>query len=99
MLDPFLKLGMYCSVAAGVAVATGCNGQNSNPQSTSGMSSQGGPLQAAVVSQGRYPAPNYSQEAQPAYALTGDTSDRSYWTPSGNEYQVGNARIVYPPAP
>jgi hypothetical protein len=54
----------------------------------------------ALVNQGRFPAPTYAQEPQPAYALTGDNNNaREEWATLGNYYQVGNARVSFPAAP
>ena len=47
---------------------------------------------------GAFPvAPTYSQEEQPAYALTGNTQEP--WPQTASYYQVGNDRIILPPTP
>jgi hypothetical protein len=86
-------------VLAGVA---GCQPQSQNGSSSTSMlpaSGTEGAAPTALVNQGRFPAPMYSQEVQPAYALTGDTSAQQEWTSLGHYYQVGNARINFPAEP
>ena len=97
MFRKIIKAGAGTCLALAMAVAAGCGSQGMNMQSPA-MASAGGAIQPASINQGRYPAPTSSQDVEPAYALTGDVSHRTYWTPSGNVYQVGNGQIVFPPA-
>lgn len=89
-----------------LAGAAGCQPQSHNDSTgtttttTSLNWSSQGTDGGALVNQGRFPAPTYSQEAQPAYALTGDNNNaRDEWATLGNYYQVGNARVSFPAAP
>ena len=97
MLQGIIKAGAGTCFALAMVFAAGCASQGSSTQSPA-MASAGGAIQPASINQGRFPAPAYSQDVEPAYALTGDLSDRTYWTPSGNTLQVGNGQIVFPPA-
>lgn len=95
MLGTILRSG---ACAAGLLILVGVTGCQPQNGSSNSMSSEGaGPT--ALVNQGRFPAPTYSQEAQPAYALTGDASAQDQWASMGNYYQAGNGRITFPAAP
>ena len=97
MLQGIIKAGAGTCLAVAMGVAVGCASQGMSAQSPA-MASAGGAIQPASINQGRFPAPAYSQDVEPAYALTGDVTDRTYWTPSGNTLQVGNGQIAFPPA-
>ena len=107
MLRNILKAGGVALGLAVIAGVAGCQPQSqngsSNTTSTSmNWSTQGteGAAGGAMANQGRFPAPTYAQEPQPAYALTGENNDASQeWATLGNYYQVGNARISFPAAP
>lgn len=88
--------GVGLFFAAGV---TGCQPQNQNGATTTTSLGNVGAEGGALVNQGRFPAPMYDQEAQPAYALTGDQSSQDAWASLGHYYQVGNDRISFPAAP
>lgn len=102
MLRNVLKAGA-CALGLVVIVGiTGCQPQNGSSSTTSTsmnwstQNADGG----ALVNQGRFPAPTYSQEPQPAYALTGQDNDANQeWATLGNYYQVGNDRVSFPAAP
>lgn len=106
MLRTILKTGGCALGLALLAGLTGCQPQSHNDSTgtttttTSLNWSSQGSDGGALVNQGRFPAPTYSQEAQPAYALTGDNNKaRDEWATLGNYYQVGNARVSFPAAP
>jgi hypothetical protein len=104
MFRTVLKTGACALGLVVLAGVTGCqpqsqNGSSSTTSTSMNWSSQGSDG-GALVNQGRFPAPTYSQEAQPAYALTGDNNNaREAWATLGNYYQVGNARVSFPAAP
>jgi len=75
---------------------SGCQPQNGSSGTALGTEGAGGTV---IANQGRFPAPVYSQDAQPAYALTGENSAQQAWAPFGSDYQVGNGRITIPAAP
>ena len=79
--------------------AAGCQPQNQNGATTTTSLGNGGAEGGALVNQGRFPAPMYEQETQPAYALTGEQSSQDAWASLGHYYQVGNGRISFPAAP
>lgn len=113
MLGTILKTGACALGLALIAGAAGCQPQSQNGSTgTTGTSTsmnwsadratQGteGAASGTLVNQGRFPAPTYAQEPQPAYALTGENNNaREEWATLGNYYQVGNARISFPAAP
>jgi hypothetical protein len=98
MLLRSMKVGLGATALIVAGALAGCAAQpQTGPMSSSGMTSQGGPQATALVNQGRFPAPMYSQEEQPSYALTGE--DRGQWSPPDRYYQVGNDRIIFPATP
>jgi hypothetical protein len=101
MLRNFIRAG---SCGLGLVVLAGMAGCAAQPQTnfdsvTLGASGTEGPAPTALVNQGRFPAPIYTQEAQPTYALTGNPASDAGWPSLGNYYEVGNARIILPPSP
>jgi hypothetical protein len=98
MLSTILRTGSYGLGLVLLVAVTGCQPQNQNGATTTSLSAPGADG-GALVNQGRFPAPIYDQEAQPAYALTGDQPSQDTWASLGHYFQVGNDRISFPAAP
>lgn len=96
----FRRVLLGVGASAILALAGGCASSQEGVASTvNPLNSTQGPGQAgALVNQGRFPAPTYSQEQQPAYALTGEPQPQP-GAPASGYYQAGNARIFIPPTP
>jgi hypothetical protein len=96
MLGTILRGGACAAGLLILAGITGCQPQNGSSNSAMSGDVAGS---TAMVNQGRFPAPIYSQDVQPSYALTGNAGAQDEWASRGNYYQAGNARITFPAAP
>jgi hypothetical protein len=99
MLGTIIRTG---SCAVGLLLilgVTGCQPQNGSTTTPTSSLGTAGADRIASANQGRFPAPTYSQDVQPAYALTGEQSTQDQWTSLAHDYQVGNGRISLPAAP
>lgn len=90
-----LLLGLGASALVGM-IGAGCASQNGSSAELMN-STEGNGQAAALVNQGRFPAPMYSQDQEPNYALTGQERQSWAWAPVSGYFQVGNARILVPP--
>jgi hypothetical protein len=99
MLRTIIRAG---SCAVGLLLilgGSGCQPQNGSTTTSTTSLGTAGADRIASANQGRFPAPTYSQDAQPAYALTGDQATQDQWSSLAHDYQVGNGRISLPVAP
>ncbi len=94
MMRNMRKAALSALAAFGAVAVVGCSPKTPSSAMSDGGLNTGGSQQAAMVNQGRFPSPMYSQEQQPSYALTGQ--DQTNWVPPDRTVNAGNARVMVP---